>query len=108
MGKTIWARSLGLHSYFNFVFDYKQFNNDCEYAVFDDIDPRFFFGYKGWFGGQDEFSFSGKYAKHRTIQWGRPVIWCCNEHPRNTVGWDSQWLDGNSVTIYIHEPLYNP
>lgn len=106
MGKTVWARSHGPHSYFNHLFNFRDYDDTCGYAVFDDIDGEFFHGYKGWFGGQDEFTFSGKYARHRTIQWGRPIIWCCNQHPRYTKGWDREWLDGNSVTIYINEPLY--
>lgn len=107
MGKTVWARSLGTHSYFNGLFNVRDYDDKCEYAVFDDIDPKFFPNYKGWFGGQQQFTFSGKYARHRTINWGRPIIWCCNEHPRNTLGWDQEWLDGNSVTIYINEALWN-
>lgn len=106
MGKTVWARSLGLHSYFNTLFNVADYNDKCDYAVFDDIDPKFFPNYKGWFGGQQEFTFSGKYAKHRTIRWGRPIIWCCNQHPRHTVGWDQEWLDGNSVTVYVHDKLF--
>lgn len=114
VGKTVWARSLGLHSYFGMLFNVVDYNDKCDYAVFDDIDARYFPNYKGWLGAQPEFTFTGRYARNRTIRWSRPVIWCTNEDPRYIYNdkrepapiWDRDWLEENCTFVTLHARLY--
>lgn len=107
LGKTVWARSHGRHSYFNGLFNIADYDDECKYAIFDDIDCEYFPHYKGWFGGQQQFTISGKYARHRTISWGRPIIWLSNNDPRYSSKWDRDWLEGNCVFIHLFDKLYD-
>lgn len=114
VGKTIWARSHGTHSYFGCLFNVVDYNDKCDYAVFDDIDAHYFPNYKGWLGAQSEFTFTGRYARNRTIRWSRPCIWCSNEDPRYlTTGgrdpqplWDRDWLNENCIFVQVDSKLY--
>ena len=76
-GKTLYARSLGHHAYYNLQFNMDDFSNDCKYAVFDDIQGGFEYwhSYKGWLGAQKQFVITDKYRKKRTIHWGKPQSW---------------------------------
>ncbi|UDN67446.1 replication-associated protein [robinz virus RP_390] len=107
LGKTEWARSLGRHSYFAGLFNIDDFDPLAQYAVMDDIDIKFFPNYKGWFGAQKRFTITGKYARHRTVDWGKPMIWCSNDDPRQAVGIDQDWLAANCDFYVVHEPLYD-
>lgn len=108
LGKTEWARSLGPHWYFNTLFTPDNMTGLAEYAVMDDIDCKFFPNYKGWFGAQKEFSVTGRYRATKTIGWGNPIIWCCNEDPRWDAksGWDNDWLEANCDFVVIDKPLF--
>ena len=72
LGKTIWARSLGNHSYFNTVINFDQYDPDCDYAIFDDIGGfKFFPSYKAWLGCQEEFDVNEKYKRKKTYTLGK-------------------------------------
>lgn len=78
-----------------------------EYAVFDDMQGGFdfFHAYKFWLGCQDEFTVTDKYKGKRTIKWGRPSIWLCNNDPSSEkVDWD--WIEGNCTIIRLTEPIF--
>lgn len=50
-GKTAWARSLARHSYMNGLWNVDDFDEQGEYAVFDDMSmAAFVYSYKGFFG----------------------------------------------------------
>lgn len=109
MGKTVWARSLRQeHTYYGGLFCLDEYNEDADYAVFDDIQGglEFFHAYKFWLGHQAEFFATDKYKGKKLIKWGKPSIWCSNTDPRMDKGADVDWLDANCTFVFIDEPLY--
>lgn len=107
-GKTAWARSLGKHCFFSSLFNLSLFDEDAQYAVFDDVDFDFFPGYKGWLGGQQEFTATDKYERKRRVVWGKPCIVCVNTQndPRRMKNADREWLRKNCVFVDIERKLY--
>lgn len=85
------------------------FADDCQYAVFDDIQGGFEYwhSYKGWLGAQKQFVITDKYKKKRTIYWGKPSIVCMNEDPYLQRGVDYEWLQGNCYIIHVTDPIAN-
>lgn len=114
LGKTVWARSLGLHAYFGGLFNLDEFNaHDCKYAIFDDISGGFGFfpSYKQWLGGQYEFTVSDKYKHKMSVRWGKPTIWLCNQDPRHDAYKpggrpDFEWMEDNCDFVEITEPIF--
>ena len=114
LGKTVWARSLGSHSYFGGLFNLDLFNaNDADYAIFDDISGGFGFfpSYKQWLGGQYEFTISDKYKHKMNIRWGKPAIWLCNQDPRYDAYKpggrpDFEWMEENCVFVEVTNPIF--
>lgn len=76
------------------------------YGVLDDIDIKFFPNYKGWFGGQKEFTGTDKFRKKVRIMWRRPIIWCSNDDPRQSGCVDVDWLESACVFVNLYERLY--
>lgn len=90
----------------------------AHYAVLDDVDIRFFPGYKEWLC-QPAISARLLYKDVVNVKWGRPSIWCVNEDPRVTIRkeidkgntmWstiDIDWLEQNCIFIFVsvEEPL---
>lgn len=107
LGKTEWARSLGPHCYFGGLFNLDEFRDDVLYAVFDDVDIDFFPHYKQWFGCQQEFTATDKYRAKRSVKWGKPIIWCSNDDPREGKGIDRAWMNANCVFVQVHAPLFS-
>nr|QXN75627.1 MAG: replication associated protein [Genomoviridae sp.] len=118
-GKTIWARSLGMlrsslipilgrHSYFQGHFNLDEYDDDCEYAIFDDIAGNFkyFPNYKGWLGCQKTITVTDKYKPKRKINWGRPCILLCNDDPGSDPCVDYNWLEANCFIVNV--PEYDP
>lgn len=105
VGKTIFARSLGRHSYFNNMFVLADYDEGCEYAIFDDISGGMAkISYKQFMGGQDRVGVTDKWCKNRQIKWGRPCIYLCNRDPfiqGNNPGVELEWLKKNSVAVEI-------
>lgn len=116
MGKTVWARSLGKHAYFGGLFNLDEFNEqDCEYAIFDDIAGGFGYvpAYKNWMGGQFEFTVTDKYKHKRTVRgWARPTIWVCNLDPRLDAYKpggrpDFEWMEENCDFVEVTRAIFH-
>ena len=110
-GKTEWARSLGRHMYFNGYFNLDIWDNDAEYAIFDDFDKEgkkleeYFPQWKCWFGAQKEFTVTDKYRKKMSVKWGKPIIFISN----NEIECNSKTLDyikKNTIRINVYNDFY--
>ena len=103
MGKTQWARSLGIHDYMKGHINPRGFTDDCRYRIFDDLVDC---GKQDWRSllGSDPFTITGKYLKPRVIS-PKPTIIISNYLPKidhNSLDW---WLR-NTVRVNISVPLY--
>ena len=107
-GKTCFARSLGKHVHHSNTINMEEHRDDVAYAVFDDIGGGLRgFDYKAWLGGQNHFNVTDKYMKKRSITWGKPSIYLCNENPYDTDrGVDFDWLRANTVIVHIDSPMF--
>jgi hypothetical protein len=107
LGKTQFSRSLGPHVYWNGLTNLETFNPNANYIIFDDIDFEYMPNRKQWWGAQKEFVATDKYRRKQTIQWGKPLIFLCNEEddPRHSPKW-SLWFDNNTVVVEIKNKLY--
>lgn len=104
LGKTVWARSLGPHIYFQTMFNMDDFSTEASYGVFDDMkefDKSFL---KPFFGAQERFVISDKYKKKRTITWGNPCIYLQNKFP--DFGEDKLWWEANCQIVFLTNKLY--
>jgi len=109
LGKTMWARSLRQkHAYFGGLFCLDEFEEDVDYAIFDDMQGglEFFHAYKFWLGHQKEFYATDKYRGKKLITWGKPAIWLANDDPRTHKGADADWLDENCQFEFIVNKLF--
>lgn len=109
MGKTKWARCHGTHTSWMGRFRLDKFDPESKYAVWDDV-RELPWSYKQWLGGQEEFEISDKYARVRTIEWGKPCIFLCNaqawEMIKKDPHFDSEWWNGNVITLHVDNKLY--
>lgn len=109
VGKTILARSLGPHSYFNNLFSVDAYRPDSTYAVFDDMAGGLrSIPFKCWLGGQTQFTVTDKYKKKQCIYWGKPSIYIANDDPLTEKGLttsDKEWLKGNATIIFISNSI---
>lgn len=107
IGKTIWARSLGIHIYWNGMTDLSTFRADAKYIIFDDVPFEFFPNRKQWLGAQKEFTATDKYRRKTTLTWGKPCIYIVNpeDNPHNSPLWNP-WFEQNVVTVYLRSRLY--
>lgn len=98
------------HNYFQGMWNISELRDDAEYAIFDDMIGgfEFFKQYKQWFGCQQEFTTTDKYAKKRKVIWGKPCIWLSNDDPRMSPHIDVDWWDKNVITVYIDHQLATP
>lgn len=116
LGKTEWARALGRHVYFNGMFNLDDWDNDAQYAIFDDMDWKYFINWKCWLGAQKHFTCTDKYRHKATLDWGHPTIWLNNNDPleRNADGsykyghshQDAEWLRNNCVIVQAWQPFW--
>lgn len=108
LGKTLWARSLGQHCYFNGMFNLDDYNSAATYAVFDDIEWKYFPNKKQFLGGQQTFTVTDKYRKKRTITWGIPTIYLMNEDNYVLLDQDPMkpWLRDNCLHLYVNRKLF--
>lgn len=110
-GKTEWARSLGRHMYFNGYFNLDLWDDEAEYAIFDDFDvdgkklEEYFRSWKCWFGAQKEFNITDKYKRKMNVKWGKPIIYISN----NEIDCSSKTLDyirKNSIRVNVYNNFY--
>lgn len=79
IGKTEFARSLGKHIYMCGQWDLGEWDSSARYLVIDDISFEFWHaGRKALWGGQQQLVLTDKYARKRTVKWGKPMIYLCN------------------------------
>ena len=79
LGKTEWARSLGRHIYMCGLFNLAVWDNEAEYLVLDDISFEHIGGArKTLWGSQKELVLTDKFARKRSVKWGKPMIFLCN------------------------------
>lgn len=96
------------------VFNPSEWDKDADLLIFDDVEFQFTKRcvITGLWGGQKRIGLDGKFARIKTIEWGRPFIWLCNAdnnpfHARdekgNLVMKDSQraWFRDNCVEVNI-------
>lgn len=93
----------------------------ARYHVLDDVDLRYFPGWKDWLGGMQWIPVRQLYRDVVNMQWGRPCIWCNNTDPRDVIrrslakhdgagdGTFSQedldWLEANCVFIFVGDAI---
>lgn len=106
LGKTIWAQSLGGHSYFGSNFSVNAINPFGRYAIFDDINyQRIEFSFfKPFIGGQHKITVTGKYQPMITLKWGVASIFIDNDPP--PFSWDHKYLRDNMDIIEVKNKLY--
>lgn len=79
IGKTEWARSLGRHIYMCGLWDLSLWDNDAEYLIIDDISFEYWQGgRKTLWGSQKQVTLTDKFARKKTVAWGKPLIYLCN------------------------------
>jgi len=104
---SFWSdQLLGHHIYYNAMFSLENFDEGADYVIFDDYDAAKFPSYKCWFGAQEEFTLTDKYAKKRTVKWGKPMIWLSNDNPLNNPIFDPNWLQMNCIVYNLEDKLY--
>lgn len=90
--------------YFSGMWNIEKYDPEARYAVFDDFeDWKRFYNYKQWLGAQQEFEVSDKYARKRTIMWGKPCVVLSNFDPDFA---DQAWISFNCITVNIQNKLY--
>jgi len=108
-GKTQWARSLGLAMYFCGLFNLGDWDDEALFAIFDDIDIRFFPHWRQFLGAQERIVITDKYHRKETKDWGKPCIWLCNRDldPRDALsGAAMEWWRANVITVVLTSPLF--
>jgi len=110
LGKTLVARSWGVHSYFHGNWSVEQYNPNATYNVFDDIKGQLDgFDFKSFMGGQFDITVTDKYHKKKTVENGKPCVYLSNHDPLTTRrGREHRdWLVANCVFAYVDKPICN-
>lgn len=90
--------------YFNGMFCLDIWNNDADYAIFDDFeDWTKLYNYKQFLGAQKEFTVSDKYRKKQIVRWGKPCIVLANSVPDFK---DQEWIKMNCVLFIAKNKFY--
>lgn len=108
IGKTNWARSLGRHMFMSNMYNVSDWDSNADYIVLDDIPWKFVPAKKMLLGGQRHFSLGGKYARVRTVTWGKACIYCINRDEYNEMFKDFMypWLEENCTFVFLENKLY--
>lgn len=105
-GKTVLARSLGIHWYMNGGWNVDNLDDDADYGVLDDLTwDQLKYNYRGMLGLQRDVVVTDKYKKKSNVKGGRPVIVLTNELPEFT-NYELAWLAINVTFVEIAEQLY--
>lgn len=108
-GKTEWARSLGIHMYFNGMINLDDWNPAAEYIIFDDFDWTYLPCKKAFLGAQKQFTITDKYKKKKTVFWGKPCILLYNEDMDPLAKCSTEevsWLTENVIFTEITNKLF--
>lgn len=107
-GKTQWARSLGSHIYFNGCCLFATADwRSAKYLIVDDVEWEFFKCKKQLLGGQLTFNTSEKYKPIFNVTFGKPVIYLCNDDPRDKMtGQEEFYYKENITYVDLTEKLY--
>lgn len=106
MGKTMLARSLGVHWYMNGMWNVDCYDDDAAYGVLDDIAwENMNKYYKGLLGMQQDITVTDKYKKKSVIKHGKPVIVITNELPNFTQE-EMAWLNVNVEFCGVFSKCY--
>lgn len=100
------------------IWNLSVWDKEADYLVLDDV-PFLELGgqRKGLWGAQEEIGVTGKWMRCRSIKWGKPMIFCCNEDNFYRSMTDKRgnpvlscaeiaWYDANSVVVEIDRPLF--
>lgn len=103
LGKTVWARSLGNHIYWNGIGTISSCDwVGASYIVVDDTEWEFFKCKKQLLGAQYQFSSTEKYRAITTITFGKPCIYLCNEDPREKMtGAEEVYYRDNCQYVFL-------
>lgn len=89
-------------------------SENVDYAIFDDISGGFDFfpSYKQWLGGQFQFTVTDKFKHKRTVKWGKPTIWICNQDPRLALYKaghepDFGWMEENCLFYELRDFIFH-
>lgn len=77
-GKTEWAMSWGRPGTMTKCWNLDVLKSDCTHVVLNDMGRDFKY-WREMLGCQMTFTATGKYRPQQTVQFGKPVIWTCNE-----------------------------
>lgn len=107
LGKTEWARSLGQHIYWNGQSNIDCWDSDAGYLILDDFNWDYVPSKKALIGAQLHITLTDKYRKKRSLEWGNPCIYLCNQdqdvyHSCK----EREWLRANCVYVELNKPLY--
>lgn len=105
LGKTAWARSLGVHCFWRSLFNSDNWHPDAKYLVFDDIEWQFIPNKKQLLTAMGECTITDKYRGKKNIINYKPAIVCCNNMP--VFGDDQDYWEANSVIVHIDSPLFS-
>nr|APZ86457.1 replication associated protein [Maize streak virus] len=106
-GKSTWARSLGVHNYWQNNVDWSSYNEDAIYNIVDDIPFKFCPCWKQLVGCQRDFIVNPKYGKKKKVQKkSKPTIILANSDEdwmKEMTPGQLEYFEANCV-IYIMSP----
>src|SRR5687767_2722939 len=108
-GKTCWARSFGTPAVMDGRWDVDQLlQSDVTHVVLNDIVLTDFPNKRELAGCQASITVTGKYRGEKSIPWGKPAIWTCNED--NSVmshrGLARYLRESGAVIVRVRDSLY--
>ena len=103
MGKTQWARSLGVHDYMKGNMNPDGFTDTCAYRIFDDFNDMKKIDWRSYIGG-DPFIITGKYIKPRLVM-PKPTIIISNYLPKVEHNMFDWWIS-NTICVHVDSPLF--
>jgi hypothetical protein len=108
LGKTSWARSLGVHTYWNGGIDWSKHLETDLYCVIDDIPLEMIPRKQQLFGCQFDITVSQKYKPLMNYRWGIPVIYLTNDpsYLEKESDYFKVWWEGNMTIVDIDKPLF--
>lgn len=90
------------------MFNLSDWDSDADYLILDDVPWKYVPAKKMLLGGQLRFSLSGKYARVRTLTWGKPMIYSMNNcnYLKMMQWYDTEWLEENCIFVFLNNKLY--